>query len=98
MSRDSLKCPKCGSTELDIVKTWQLTSPLPDKYGRITVTVMGTIVCKTCSYSWRGVVSKLKIGDKSLSIGDREIGKSGERRVKEIVLDLEEILKEGGEE
>lgn len=99
MNRTNLKCPKCGSSDVDVVKTWQLASPLPDKYGRITVTVMGSIVCKKCGYSWRGVVSKIKVGEKSVSIGDRELGgEEEERRVKEIVLDLEDILREGGEE
>lgn len=98
MDKNSLNCPKCGSSNIDVIKTWQLASPLPDKYGRITVTVMGSIVCKKCGYSWRGVVSKIKVGEKSVSIGDREISSGEGRRVKEIVLDLDDILGEGEEE
>ncbi|MEM0380599.1 MAG: chromatin protein Cren7 [Desulfurococcaceae archaeon] len=99
MSKQNIKCPKCGSTEVDVVKTWQLTSPIPDKYGRITVTVMGSIVCKTCNHSWRSVLSKIKIGDKGIAINDKEIAEEeGKRRVKEIVIDIDDILRENEEE
>jgi len=84
-------CPSCGSTEYDVVRTWQLVSPLPDRMGRITVTVMGVMKCKRCGYQWKGVVSKLKVGGSSIAIGDKEIEEKEERRVKEIILDLEDL-------
>jgi len=89
----TVKCPKCSSSNIEVLRTWQLTSPLPDKYGRVTVTVMGVMKCRSCGHQWRGVVSKIKVGGESVVIGDKEIG-GGERRVKEIVLDLDEILSE----
>jgi hypothetical protein len=36
-------CPNCGTKVDKPTKTWQLVSPLPDAYGRITITVMGLL-------------------------------------------------------
>ncbi len=89
------KCPVCGSTDIEIIKTWQLVSPFPDRRGRITITVMGVMKCRNCGHQWRGVVSKLKVGGSSVAIGDKELKEEKEeRRVKEIVLDLDEIDEE----
>ncbi|MEM1933730.1 MAG: chromatin protein Cren7 [Desulfurococcaceae archaeon] len=90
---DKPVCPKCGSYEIDVNKTWQLVSPFPDRDGRITVTVMGSMTCKRCQYSWRGVVSKIKIGEKGVTIGDKTLEDRGEekRRVKEIVIDIDDL-------
>lgn len=93
-----IKCPKCGSLNVETLKTWNLTSPLPDAEGRITITIMGSMRCQDCGYTWRGVVSKIKVGGSSVEIDERKkIGgeEEGEERVKEIVLDIEDILKEG---
>ncbi len=99
MSKKMNKCPRCGSTNIDVVRTWQLTSPFPDRYGRITITVMGILKCRECNYQWRGVVSKLKVGGSGVEIGEKKLGEEKEeRRVKEIVLDLNEILSEEDEE
>jgi len=96
--KTSVVCPKCGSKNVEVDRTWQLTSPLPDKYGRITVTVMGVMKCRDCGYKWRGVVSKIKVGGGSVAIGEKEVElEREERRVKEIVLDLDEILSEESE-
>lgn len=95
--RDPRQCPRCGTMVKEPSKTWSLTSPLPDAYGRITVTVMGSFVCPNCGYRWRTVVSKLKVG------GDVEVegakGKKGlppaSRRSDEgevIELDMNSIL------
>ncbi|MET1159970.1 MAG: chromatin protein Cren7 [Thermoprotei archaeon] len=83
-------CPKCGSKNIDVLRTWQLVSPFPDKYGRITVTVMGVMKCKDCGHQWRGVVSKIKVGGEEKPREEEKV----ERRVKEIVLDLEDIEEE----
>jgi uncharacterized Zn finger protein len=88
-------CPKCGSRNVDVTKTWNLFSPLPDKAGRITITVMGVFKCRNCGYSWRGVVSKLKVGAQ-VEIKGRE-GEEvvvEERPPKEIIIDLDEVLRE----
>jgi len=95
--KDPRQCPRCGTIVKEPVKTWSLTSPLPDAYGRITVTIMGSFVCPNCGYRWRGVVSKLKVG------GDVEVegvkGKAkpvpARRDEGEVIeLDMESILSE----
>jgi uncharacterized Zn finger protein len=94
-NRQSLACPKCGSKNIDVVKTWNLISPLPDREGRVTVTIMGILKCKDCGYSWRGVVSKLKIGARvEIEGAKREETVIEERPPKEIIIDLDEILRE----
>ncbi|MEM4717389.1 MAG: chromatin protein Cren7 [Desulfurococcaceae archaeon] len=87
------KCPKCGSTSIDIMKTWNLTSPLPDRMGRITVTIMGVLRCSNCGYSWKGVVTKLKVGG-GVEIEGKATIMEEDRKPREIVLDLDEILGE----
>lgn len=92
--KKKLACSRCGSENVEVVKTWQLVAPLPDKYGRITITVMGVVQCKQCGYKWRGVVSKLKVGGSGVEIegtGKKLGSKEEERRVKEIVLDLDDL-------
>ncbi len=92
-----IACPRCGSKEYEVVKQWQLVSPLPDKYGRITITVMGVVQCRKCGHKWKTVLSKLKVGGSGVEIegkkGKKVIGEEKEetRRVKEIVLDLDEL-------
>jgi len=89
----AVKCPKCGYTDTLVIKTWNLVSPIPDRAGRITVTVMGVLKCNTCGYKWRATISKLKVGE-GVEIEGRE-GKIEDTRPKrEIVLDLDEILRE----
>ncbi|WP_276813884.1 chromatin protein Cren7 [Desulfurococcus amylolyticus] len=94
-----LKCPKCGSNEVDVERTWQLASPLPDTQGRITITIMGVVKCRRCGYKWRGVVSKLKVGGGKVEIEGEKMGKvieGGEepRPPKEIILDIDDIMNE----
>ncbi|MEM1595982.1 MAG: chromatin protein Cren7 [Desulfurococcaceae archaeon] len=91
-SKNAKKCPKCGSLDIEVSRTWNLVSPLPDKAGRITVTVMGVFKCRNCGYGWKGTVSKIKVGGGVEIEGKQEI--LDERPPKEIVLDLDEILKE----
>ncbi|MEZ0393559.1 MAG: chromatin protein Cren7 [Desulfurococcaceae archaeon] len=90
------RCPRCGSTDVVVEKTWQLVAPIPDSKGNITITVMGVMKCNACGHRWRGVVTKLKVGS-SLAIGDKELGGEEPRKGTEIVLDIDEILKEGEE-
>lgn len=97
---DVRSCPRCGMRVEEPSKTWQLISPLPDEYGRLTLTVMASFVCPNCGERWRGVLSKLKVGGGDVEI---ETGKGsmafrrGERppvREGEVIeLDLEDILK-----
>lgn len=73
-----VKCPRCGTEVKEPVRTWQLVSPLPDREGRVTITVMGSFVCPNCGYRWRGRVSILKVG----ADGTTEIVGSGKKRGK----------------
>uniref|UniRef100_A0A7C2BKV7 Chromatin protein Cren7 n=1 Tax=Thermosphaera aggregans TaxID=54254 RepID=A0A7C2BKV7_9CREN len=94
-----LKCPRCGSNSIEIVKSWQLVAPIPDAQGRITVTMMGVVKCGNCGYKWKTTISKIKVGGKSVEIEGGSSKKvleseSEEREVKEIVLDISDILNE----
>jgi len=55
-------CPDCGVEVKEPYKTWELVAPFPDSKMRITVTVMGMFRCPQCNRTFRGVVSKIKIG------------------------------------
>ncbi|MGQ4893130.1 MAG: chromatin protein Cren7 [Candidatus Njordarchaeia archaeon] len=72
-----IKCKKCGTIldpkETHPERTWHLISPMPDKEGRITVTLMGIWTCPSCGAKIRGVVSKIKVGDEGKSINRREL-------------------------
>jgi len=104
--KDPFVCPKCGTRVSEPKKTWQLVSPLPDSKGRITVTVMGSFECPNCGYKWRGVVSKIKIGNDEVEVEARgkkkeikdEVKRKSEvqeaREGEVIELDLDEIEKE----
>ncbi len=60
--KDPYVCPRCGTRVTEPDTTWTLVSPLPDKYGRITITIMGSFTCPNCGYKWRAVLKKLKEG------------------------------------
>ena len=98
MAKRSFQCPKCGTVVEAPKKTWQLTAPIPDKRGRITVTVMGVFECPSCGYKWRGVVSKLKVGAEGVEVegakGKVNLGggEAPKREGKVIELSLDEIL------
>ncbi len=84
--KDPLVCPKCGTRASEPVKTWTLVSPIPDRKGRITVTVMGSFVCPNCGYSWRAVVQKIK------TEASEPLEEEGERSEGEIIeIDLSEL-------
>ncbi|MHA1590789.1 MAG: HTH domain-containing protein [Candidatus Njordarchaeales archaeon] len=67
--RRRIKCKNCGyewmPNEVQPLKTWHLISPMPDKQGRITVTVMAVWECPKCGSRVRGVMAKTKIGEES---------------------------------
>ena len=60
--KDPYVCPKCGTRVTEPLKTWTLVSPMPDKHGRITITIMGSFQCPNCGYKWRAVIKKIKEG------------------------------------
>ncbi|MFQ6124355.1 MAG: hypothetical protein ACE5R6_07085 [Candidatus Heimdallarchaeota archaeon] len=46
--------------EISPTKTWNLISPLPDKEGRLTITIMGSYPCPHCGKSNTSIVTKFK--------------------------------------
>jgi len=85
-ARDPFVCPTCGTRAPEPVKTWTLVSPIPDRKGRITVTVMGSFVCPSCGRSWRTVVKKIK------TEAGEPMEEEGERPEGEIIeIDLSEL-------
>lgn len=86
---DPYVCPNCGTRVEKPQKTWQLISPLPDSYGRITITIMGSFQCTSCKHTWRAVVSKVKAGGSSIEI-------EGKNKVKKLeVKDSNEKVDQG---
>ena len=58
-----LKCKKCGNVDFTGVKpnkTWQMFSPMPDRDGNITITVMGSLTCPNCGKNVRGALKTIK--------------------------------------
>ncbi|MEM1873766.1 MAG: chromatin protein Cren7 [Acidilobaceae archaeon] len=80
------ECPRCGARSPGPLRTWTLVSPIPDKEGRVTVTVMGAFLCPECGNTWNAVIQKLKAGGSEGS-GERAGGESGEPQVIEIDVD-----------
>jgi hypothetical protein len=62
--KKKIACKKCGReinpTETPPLKTWQLISPMPDKEGRVTLTIMGSFRCPDCNASVRASLKKIK--------------------------------------
>lgn len=86
--KDPFVCPNCGTRVSEPVKTWTIVSPLPDKYGRITVTVMGSFQCPNCGAKWTAAIKKIKTG------GDEEAKAKGEEEKEEgtvIEIDLSDL-------
>ena len=82
---DPFKCIRCGERASSPVRTWTLTSPFPDREGRLTVTVMGSFVCSSCGATWNAVIKKIKVGE---AAGEERVER-GEPYV--ITIDLEEL-------
>lgn len=85
--KKKIACKKCGReinpTETPPLKTWQLVSPMPDKKGRVTLTIMGSFRCPDCNASVRASLRKIK--------GD-EMG-SGKSK-KELLIQAVNLIKE----
>ncbi|MHA2223886.1 MAG: hypothetical protein ACXAC8_01650 [Candidatus Hodarchaeales archaeon] len=85
--KKKISCKKCGHiinpTETPPEKTWQLVSPMPDKEGRVTLTIMGSFHCPMCNASIRAAIKKVK--------GD-EIG-SGQSK-KELLIQAVSLINE----
>ena len=85
--KKNITCKKCGTIinpiETPPLKTWQLVSPMPDKEGRVTLTIMGSFRCPECNASVRTSIKKIK--------GD-EMG-SGTSK-KELLIQAVKLIKE----
>jgi transcription initiation factor TFIIIB Brf1 subunit/transcription initiation factor TFIIB len=59
-----ISCSKCGTVinpkENPPLKTWNLVSPMPDKEGRVTLTIMASFECPGCGKSLRAALQKIK--------------------------------------
>jgi hypothetical protein len=62
-AEDPFKCPKCGYRVNEPEKTWTVVSPIPDKYGRVSITIMGSFKCPNCGYSWEISYQKDESGE-----------------------------------
>jgi C4-type Zn-finger protein len=62
-SEDPFTCPRCGTKAKEPERTWTIVSPIPDKYGRVTITIMGSFTCQNCGYNWKAVLKKMKSGE-----------------------------------
>ncbi len=95
--RDIRVCPNCGYLVEKPIKTWSLVSPLPDKKGRVTITIMASFQCPRCGHRWRGVLSKVKAGGGSVELetgSEKKVVEEEEERSEIIELSLEDILEE----
>jgi len=59
---NTFTCPKCGKKATNPIRTWTLVSPIPDKYGRVTITIMGAFICESCGEKWNSTIQKIKTG------------------------------------
>ncbi len=75
-----VKCKKCGYTfmpaDVPTKKQWTLVSPMPDKDGNVTITIMATWDCPKCGKNITGSMGKTK--------GDFQ-GKSKKEQVEELI-------------
>ncbi len=84
--RDPYRCPSCGERAEEPQRTWTLVSPIPDKKGRITVTIMAAFRCPACGASWNAPIEKIKTG------GDEGGEEREERRPGQVIeIDLSEL-------
>ncbi|MFW9916800.1 MAG: hypothetical protein ACFFGZ_14440 [Candidatus Thorarchaeota archaeon] len=63
--KKKVSCKKCGFGETvsdfgEPNKTWNLVSPMPDKDGNVTLTVMGSFRCPKCGKGLTTAIQKIK--------------------------------------
>ncbi|MHA2297719.1 MAG: hypothetical protein ACXADA_16950 [Candidatus Hodarchaeales archaeon] len=60
-------CKKCSTVINPVThppsKTWQMVSPMPDKEGNVTLTIMGSFRCPNCGKSVIASLRKIKGDD-----------------------------------
>lgn len=72
-----ISCKSCGQVvnpkDNPPSSTWTLTSPLPDKEGRITLTVMGSFDCPRCGKNIKAAMKKIKSDDEVSGKSKKEL-------------------------
>ena len=72
-----ISCKSCGQVvnpkDNPPSSTWTLTSPLPDKEGRITLTVMGSFDCPRCGKNVKAAMKKIKSDDEVTGKSKKEM-------------------------
>lgn len=63
--KTKIKCKKCGSifnssNKINIIRTWHMISPIPDKNGNLTITIMASWTCPNCGSKNTGKISTIK--------------------------------------
>ena len=65
--KNAYRCNSCGylinPKETPPNKTWNMISPMPDKMGRVTLTIMGSFTCPKCSKNVKIAMQKIKSAD-----------------------------------
>jgi len=73
----AISCKSCGQVvnpkDNPPSSTWTLTSPLPDKEGRITLTVMGSFDCPRCGKNIKAAMKKIKSDDEISGKSKKEV-------------------------
>lgn len=73
----AISCKSCGQVinpkDNPPSSTWTLTSPLPDKEGRITLTVMGSFDCPRCGKNVKAAMKKIKSDDEISGKSKKEV-------------------------
>ena len=66
-AKNAYRCNSCGyiinPKETPPNKTWNMISPMPDKMGRVTLTIMGSFTCPKCSKNVKLAMQKIKSAD-----------------------------------
>ena len=84
---DPFTCPICGVRVTEPESTWTVVSPIPDKYGRVTITIMGSFRCPN-GHTWKAVIKKFKSGGEE---GEGAEAGGAEEPGEVITLDLSDI-------
>ncbi|MHA1990456.1 MAG: winged helix-turn-helix transcriptional regulator [Candidatus Hodarchaeales archaeon] len=65
--KSKFRCSSCSfqinPKETPPNKTWNMIAPMPDKMGRVTLTIMGSFTCPNCSKNLRVALQKIKSDD-----------------------------------
>lgn len=84
------RCSNCGNMinprDTPPGKTWNMISPLPDKLGRVTLTIMGSFTCPQCHKNLKVAMQKIKSDDDANGKSKKDILLNTVRELKEKTL------------